>query len=120
MKEILETGKFSALESLLATPLVSILVAFSKIWGVGMKTAQRLYSYGYRSIEDLRQRGQHRLNEQQVIGLRYYEDIQERIPRLEVAAVEAAVRAVAEDIFPGVVCMAAGSYRRCVCVRLQS
>ena len=32
--------------------------------------------------------------------------------RAEVAAVEAAVRAVAEDVLPGVVCMAAGSYRR--------
>jgi hypothetical protein len=128
VREILETGHFSRLDSLLATPLVATLVAFSKIWGVGMVTAQRLYSYGYRSIEDLRERGQHRLNEQQVIGLKYYEDIQQRIPRVEVAAVEAAVRAVAEDIMPGAVCMAAGSYRRyvwrcccfcvCVCVRV--
>ena len=79
--ELLETGKMARLESLMATPSVACVLAFSKIWGVGMASAQELYSAGFRSIEDLRARGTSRLNDRQRIGLKYYEDILDKIPR---------------------------------------
>ena len=53
VKEFLEQGKMSQLEVLQADPKLSILNDLEKIWGVGPVAAQKLYSKGIRSIEDL-------------------------------------------------------------------
>lgn len=45
---------------------------------------------GYRTLEDLEQSGV--LNRQQLIGIRYYDEFNERMPREEVAEIEAKVR----------------------------
>ncbi len=118
LKELISTGRLERLESLKQSPDVIPMLAFCKIWGVGPASAMELVSAGFRSIADLRARGVHRLSDQQKIGLRHYEDFQARIPRAEVAAVEAAVRAVVHDLRPGAVCMAVGSYRRWVVVEV--
>lgn len=64
--------------------------------------------------QDLRRRGADRLTRSQQIGLRYFEDLQLKIPRIEVAGVERVVQLVCEMILPGATCQAVGSYRRCV------
>lgn len=41
--------------------------------GVGNITSKKLWKKGFHTIEDLKARGQSELNEQQKIGLKYYE-----------------------------------------------
>jgi DNA ligase (NAD+) len=53
------------------------------IYGVGPKKAEELVGAGIKSILQLRE-NQHLLNDIQKIGLHYYEDILERIPREEI------------------------------------
>lgn len=53
VKEFLEQGKMSKLESLQADPKVAILSDLEKIWGVGPVAAQKLYQAGIRSVKDL-------------------------------------------------------------------
>ena len=48
----------------------------------------------------------------QVIGVKYYEDLQLRIPRSEVQEMEQFVRDVAVKVWPGISVEAVGSYRR--------
>ena len=79
--ELLRTRKLARLEALMSSPRVQCLLSFNKIWGVGMKTAQDLYTAGFRSIDDVRARGTGMLNERQAIGVKYYDEFLERVPR---------------------------------------
>ena len=81
LKEYMETGTLKVLERERQNPL-NIL---TNIYGVGPKKAQELIKKGITSIEQLRlPENKDLLNDKQKIGLKYYEDIQKRIPRLEI------------------------------------
>jgi DNA ligase (NAD+) len=79
-KEYMETGTLELLEREKENP-ENIL---SDIYGVGPKKAKELVDMGIRSIAELREKQDEVLNDKQKIGLRYYEDILERIPRSEI------------------------------------
>lgn len=61
--------------------------AFLDVYGIGEKKAEELVEQNIISIDQLRTQ-QHLLNNKQKIGLQYYEDILERIPRKEIQAYE--------------------------------
>ncbi|XP_069095661.1 DNA polymerase lambda isoform X3 [Pleurodeles waltl] len=65
---------------------------------------------GFRSLNDIRTKAT--LTSQQVVGLKYYEDLLDRMPREEAAEIEQTVREVAHSINPGLLSVACGSYRR--------
>jgi len=79
-KEYMETGTLELLEREKENP-ENIL---SDIYGVGPKKAKELVDMGIRSIAELREKQDEVLNDKQKIGLKYYEDILERIPRSEI------------------------------------
>jgi NAD-dependent DNA ligase/DNA polymerase/3'-5' exonuclease PolX len=79
-KEYMETGTLELLEREKENP-ENIL---SDIYGVGPKKAKELVDMGIDSIAALREKQDEVLNDKQKIGLRYYEDILERIPRSEI------------------------------------
>ena len=81
LKEYIETGTLKVLERERQNPF-NIL---TNIYGVGPKKAQELIKKGITSIEQLRlPENKDLLNDKQKIGLKYYEDIQKRIPRSEI------------------------------------
>jgi NAD-dependent DNA ligase len=58
---------------------------FSEIYGVGPKKAKELVEkYQLTTLDQLKERKDELLNDKQQIGLKYYEDIQQRIPRAEI------------------------------------
>lgn len=70
---------------------------------------------GHRSLEDLRvadEEDPRVLTRVQKIGLRYFKEIEAKIPREECTAIAVMVQTVATRIFPGIECTATGSYRR--------
>jgi NAD-dependent DNA ligase/DNA polymerase/3'-5' exonuclease PolX len=79
MNEFVETGTLKILEREKANP-VNI---FAEIYGVGPKKAKELVDKGITSIAELREK-QGELNDIQRVGLKYYEDILQRIPRSEI------------------------------------
>jgi DNA polymerase/3'-5' exonuclease PolX len=86
--------------------------AFQGIYGVGPKKAEDLIAAGYRSIADVRVAAAalpKLLNRNQQVGLRYYEDIQERIPRAEMDAHAALLMSLKPASLEGTI---VGSYRR--------
>jgi DNA polymerase/3'-5' exonuclease PolX len=86
IKEILETGQLKAAESVKEKYDLDSLDAFQKIYGVGPTKAMELVNAGYKTIADLRaalKKDKKLLNDKQQIGLKHYEVLLERIPRLE-------------------------------------
>ena len=80
LNEYVQTGTLRVLEREKTNP-INIL---GDIYGVGPKKAQELVNIGIKNIEELRERQNELLNDVQIVGLKYYEDIQERIPRIEI------------------------------------
>ena len=56
---------------------------FGEIHGIGPKKAEELVKAGITTIEEL-EKNQDRLNDTQKVGLKYYKEIKERIPREEI------------------------------------
>ncbi|XP_026216502.1 DNA polymerase lambda [Anabas testudineus] len=106
--EIMESGHLRKLDYIGED--VPVLELFTNIWGAGSKTAQLWYQQGFRTLEDIRTKAH--LSNTQKIGLKYYEDFLDRMPRGEAAAIEKVVRNAAHAIDSGLVVMACGSYRR--------
>jgi DNA ligase (NAD+) len=80
LKEYSESGTLRLLEREKNNP-ENIL---SDVYGVGPKKAKELVTKGITTIEQLRAQQDKVLNDVQRVGLKYYEDILERIPRSEI------------------------------------
>ena len=80
VNEYLKTGTLQLIEREKNKP-ENIL---SEVYGVGPQKAKELVEKGIVSIEQLRERQNEVLNNVQKVGLKYYEDILEKIPRSEI------------------------------------
>jgi len=86
IKEILETGSLKSAEKAKELYDIPALDAFQNIYGVGPTKATELVAAGIKTITQLRdevKKNPKILNDKQKIGLKYYEDLLERIPRDE-------------------------------------
>jgi len=109
--EIIKTGHCEFLDSLEKDNPKEIL---QKIYGVGPKKADELIKGGFDTIKALRKSKNidELLNEKQLIGLKYYEDINTRIPRAEIVQHEMLLKDIFKQIDPDGELTIAGSYRR--------
>ena len=115
-KEYVETGTLKVIEREKNNP-VNI---FTQIYGVGPKKAKELVEKGVVTIQQLKENQTELLNDKQIIGLKYYEDIQKRIPRSEIdkyavyfgKAFEYALDSVGVGSVDGAKFEIVGSYRR--------
>ena len=81
MKEFKDTGNFKVLEKAKNDPILM----FTDVYGIGPKKAQELVKkHSVTTIQELRDRQDELLNDVQKKGLKYYEDVLERIPRAEI------------------------------------
>jgi DNA polymerase/3'-5' exonuclease PolX len=104
--EIMATGQLASAARAKETHNLEALETFQKIYGVGPAKATELVAAGFRSVADLRANPAS-LNDKQRVGLAYYEDLLERIPREEMLLHEQ--RLTASCPYPIEV---VGSYRR--------
>lgn len=110
--EILETGALRRIEYE-RTEDVGVTRLFQGIYGVGQSTAFKWYSAGCRTLDDLTAgKGGIKLNPVQEIGIRFYDDINERMPRLEAKAIFDLIKPIALKIDPKLFIKIMGSYRR--------
>jgi len=82
IQEILETGKLVAADRVCDS--ASVYKILNRIHGIGPKTAKDLMDQGITSIEELKIKAAspgHGLNEKQLIGIKYYDDLIQRIPQ---------------------------------------
>jgi DNA polymerase/3'-5' exonuclease PolX len=93
---------------------VNTINIFKNIWGVGEVKASELYEKGFRSIEDIRKSGKKYLNNNQQIGLKYYEELLKPIPRDKITVFKYVLKFVlnrefGKNTYKLQIC---GSYRR--------
>ena len=106
--EIVQTGHLRRLDHV--DPRQEALNLFVGVWGAGPTTAEAWISQGLKTLEDLKNHG--KLTRQQEIGLKYYDEFLERMPREEAGKIEEVVKNAALSINPGLQAFACGSYRR--------
>ena len=116
VREWIEEGKVSKIDEMEEDPKIKSLDDLASIWGVGAKNAAMLYDSGIRTIEQLRAKLKKHpsiLTSAQKVGLKYYEDLQERMPREEAFTIERTVAKAAKELYgESVQSVACGSYRR--------
>lgn len=106
--EIVETGHLRRLDHV--DPKQGAINLFVGVWGAGPTTAEAWVSQGLNTLEDLKKHG--KLTRQQEIGLKYYDEFLERMPREEAGQIEEVVKNAALEINLGLEAFACGSYRR--------
>ena len=123
IQEYLETGQIRKVEEvkpLIKTPKKpegtskeGIIALFKTIPGVGDAWAEKFWNEGIKSLEELKKRPD-LMTRQQRIGLKYYDDLQKRIPRDYIYIFELMCRHLLNVEFgrDSYTMVIAGSYRR--------
>jgi DNA polymerase/3'-5' exonuclease PolX len=115
IKEILETGQLAAAEKAKELYNIDALDAFQKIYGVGPTKASDLVADGYTTIAQLREtilNNPKLLNDKQKVGLKYYEELLERIPRAEMEEHKDILEGLKPDEMETYETEVVGSFRR--------
>ncbi|KAK7055517.1 DNA polymerase lambda [Favolaschia claudopus] len=86
---------------------------FQGVYGVGQKTAYKWYAAGCRSLKDVKAGvGGVTLTPAQAIGIEFYDDINDRMPREEAQALFDIIKPIALEIDPKLEVHIMGSFRR--------
>jgi len=115
IKEILETGILESAQKAKEAYNIDALEALQNIYGVGPAAATALVKAGITSIGQLREAIKENpklLNDKQKIGLKYYEDLLERIPRSEMVEHHRIIQDLKPNTMADYEIEIVGSYRR--------
>ena len=107
--QVLKTGSCPLYDKI--KDIVDPREQFMNIHAVGPKKANELVKQGITTIDQLREKKE-LLNEKQLIGLKYYEELLERIPREEIVRHEGLLKKFLKKTDPNADLTIAGSYRR--------
>ncbi|XP_023236000.1 DNA polymerase lambda-like [Centruroides sculpturatus] len=108
--EIIESGHLRKIDEICSGQKVEAINLFTKIWGAGPTTAEQWVQQGLYTLEDLNSKA--KLSFQQKIGLKYFDDFLDRMPREEAKEIAETVKSVALSFNPDLIVEACGSYRR--------
>ncbi|KAI1497157.1 hypothetical protein F5X99DRAFT_398022 [Biscogniauxia marginata] len=93
-------------------PKLSVLKLFYEIWGVAATTAREFYNRGWRDLDDIVEHGWDTISRVQQIGVKYYKELQEKIPCAEVESIGQIILSHANELREGYQMVIAGGYRR--------
>lgn len=116
INEFIQKGYFDEAKEAMENPRVKSVMNLTKIYGVGPAKAKELYEeYNIVTVEELVElvrQNKFVLNDKQRIGIEYFYDLQERIPRSEMDEYYSIVLDVCKKISPEIKMSINGSYRR--------
>ncbi|KAI8627746.1 Nucleotidyltransferase [Xylariaceae sp. FL1651] len=111
-KQWKENGYLDDVQEAASNPKMKVLLLFYEIWGVAAKTANDFYNRGWRDLDDIVENGWDKISRVQQVGVKYYEELQEKIPRAEVEAISHIILQHANKIRKGFHMVIVGGYRR--------
>ncbi|XP_073452174.1 DNA nucleotidylexotransferase [Aquarana catesbeiana] len=112
IEEILEDGKCSIVEEIISAERYKSFKIFTSIFGVGLKTAEKWYRMGYRTLEDIRSNKSLTFTSMQKHGLLYYEDIAGYVTKTEADAAERLIRTIIWGFVSDAIVTVTGGFRR--------
>ena len=111
-KQWKEYGALEDVEQAASDSRMKVLLLFYEVWGVGAKTANDFYNRGWRDLDDIVEFGWDSITRVQQIGVKYYEELLENIPRAEVEEIGRIILEHANKIRKGFQMVVVGGYRR--------
>ncbi|XP_056668014.1 DNA-directed DNA/RNA polymerase mu isoform X3 [Monodelphis domestica] len=111
IQELLEHGVSNEVETIKLSKRYQTMKLFTQIFGVGVKTADRWYQEGLRTLDDL-QKHSRKLTRQQEAGIHHFEDLNTPVYRHEADAIQQIVEEVVQQMLPGARVILAGGFRR--------
>lgn len=110
--EFEDTGQLREIQDADTNEKISAIKTFYNIWGVSANTANEFYKKGWRDLYDVIEHGWGSLTRSQQIGVKYYNEFLEKIPRPEIDFIANAVLDHANKICQGFQLTIVGGYRR--------
>ncbi|KAM5188500.1 DNA-directed DNA/RNA polymerase mu isoform 2-T2 [Callospermophilus lateralis] len=111
LSELLEHGACEEVERIRCSERYQTMKLFTQIFGVGVKTANRWYQEGLRTLDDLRGQPQ-KLTKQQKAGLQHHQDLSTPVGRPDAEVLQQLVEAVVGQVLPGATVTLTGGFRR--------
>ncbi|KAI0115472.1 hypothetical protein GGR51DRAFT_546282 [Nemania sp. FL0031] len=111
-KQWKQNGYLDDVQEAASDSKMKVLLLFYDIWGVGAKTAHDFYNRGWRDLDDIVEFGWTKITRVQQIGIKFYEELQEKVPRTEVETIANIILEHANEKREGFQMVIVGGYRR--------
>ncbi|ROW08877.1 hypothetical protein VMCG_02803 [Cytospora schulzeri] len=110
--EFEEYGQLSEIQKAESDEKLAAIKTFYNIFGVSAVTAEEFYRRGWRDLDDVIDYGWATINRSQQIGVKYYDEFLQKIPRPETESIAKTILQHARKLRPGFQMTIVGGYRR--------
>ncbi|XP_062466341.1 DNA nucleotidylexotransferase isoform X4 [Pezoporus occidentalis] len=112
IEEIIEEGESSRAKEVLNDERYKSFKKFTSVFGVGVKTSEKWYRMGLRTLEEVKADKTLKLSKMQKAGFLYYEDLVSCVSKAEADAVSLIVRNTVCTFLPDALVTITGGFRR--------
>ncbi|NXK31400.1 TDT nucleotidylexotransferase, partial [Piprites chloris] len=112
IEEIVEEGESSRVKEVLNDERYKAFKQFTSVFGVGVKTSEKWYRMGLRTVEELKADKTLKLSKMQKAGFLYYEDLVSCVSKAEADAVTLIVKNTVSTFLPDALVTITGGFRR--------
>ncbi|NXS32074.1 TDT nucleotidylexotransferase, partial [Pomatostomus ruficeps] len=112
IEEIIEEGESSRVKEVLNDERYKAFKQFTSVFGVGVKTSEKWYRMGLRTVEEVKGDKTLKLSKMQKAGLLYYEDLVSCASKAEADAVSLIVKNAVCTFLPDALVTITGGFRR--------
>ncbi|XP_027527889.1 DNA nucleotidylexotransferase isoform X2 [Neopelma chrysocephalum] len=109
---IIEEGESSRVKEVLNDERYKAFKQFTSVFGVGVKTSEKWYRMGLRTVEELKADKTLKLSKMQKAGFLYYEDLVSCVSKAEADAVTLIVKNTVSTFLPDALVTITGGFRR--------
>ncbi|NWV32105.1 TDT nucleotidylexotransferase, partial [Grantiella picta] len=112
IEEIIEEGESSRVKDVLNDERYKAFKQFTSVFGVGVKTSEKWYRMGLRTVEEVKADKTLKLSKMQKAGFLYYEDLVSSVSKAEADAVSLIVKNTVCTFLPDALVTITGGFRR--------
>ncbi|NXP70409.1 TDT nucleotidylexotransferase, partial [Ramphastos sulfuratus] len=112
IEEIIEEGESSRAKEVLDDERYKSFKQFTSVFGVGVKTSEKWYRMGLRTLEEVKADKTLKLSKMQKAGFLYYEDLVSCVSKAEADAVTSIVKNTVYMFLPDALVTITGGFRR--------